>query len=172
MTGAVSSGLDEVAESFAGYSGDPPPYAGYTTLTATFFAAVAAAAVAARARGHELPERVGAGDIATIGIATHKLSRVISKDRVTSFLRAPFVRYVEPKGHGELSEEPRGEGLRLAIGQLLVCPHCLDQWVAAGFGVGLVAAPRWTRLTAAVYTAQAVADFLHLAYLAAEEETR
>jgi hypothetical protein len=107
--------------------------------------------------------------LVTIGLATHKLSRLIAKDRVTSFLRAPFVRYVEPAGHGEVEEEPRGEGLRLAIGELLVCPYCLGQWLAGGFAVGLVGAPDLTRLIAFVYSTETVADFLQLAYRAAED---
>lgn len=66
---------------------------------------------------------------------------------------------------------PRGSGLRLATGELLVCPYCIGQWVASGFGVGLVAAPRLTRLIALIYSAEAVSDFLQLGYLAAEERT-
>jgi hypothetical protein len=103
------------------------------------------------------------------GAATHKLSRLIAKDRVTSFIRAPFVRYQGSKGHGELDEEARGEGLRRAIGELLICPYCLGQWTAAGIGVGSVAAPRFTRLVTFVYAAETIGDFLQLAYLAAEE---
>jgi hypothetical protein len=41
--------------------------------------------------------------------------------------------------------------------------------VAAAFSVGLVAAPRPTRLVAAMYAAETVSDFLQLAYRAAEE---
>jgi Protein of unknown function (DUF1360) len=39
------------------------------------------------------------------GLATQKASRLIATDKVTSFLRAPFTRYQEPAGHGELEEE-------------------------------------------------------------------
>ena len=153
-----------------GYSTEPRPLAGYAALTATFVVGVTGSLLAAaRARGHRPPAAVGVRDVVTIGIATHKLTRLIAKDRVTSFLRAPFARYQGDEGHGEVSEEPRGEGLRLAIGELLVCPYCLGQWVAAGFGVGLVAAPSLTRLIAAVYTAETASDFMQLAYKAAEE---
>jgi len=40
--------------------------------------------------------------------------------------------------------------------------------VSAGFAVGLVYAPRATRLVATVYTAEAISDFLQLAYKAGE----
>jgi hypothetical protein len=126
-------------------------------------------ALASRRAGHRLPERYGPLDIVTAGVATHKLSRRLTKDKVTGFLRAPFVRYQEATGHGEVSEAPRGTGLRLAIGELLVCPYCVGQWIAAGFAAGMIAAPRFTRMVAYVYTAETISDFLQLAYHAAEQ---
>jgi hypothetical protein len=47
--------------------------------------------------------------------------------------------------------------------------RCVGQWVAAGFGVGLVGAPELTRLVAFIYSAETVSDFLQLAYRAAED---
>jgi hypothetical protein len=125
--------------------------------------------VAARRSGRKPPQRLEPWDVVTVGTATHKLSRLITKDKVTSFMRAPFVRYEESAGKGELNETPRGTGLRRAIGELLVCPYCVGNWVASAFGVGMVTAPRYTRLIAFIYTAEAVSDFLQIAYRAAEE---
>ena len=93
----------------------------------------------------------------------------ISKDRITSFVRAPFTEFEGRAGHGEVDEKPRGRGLRRSFGELLTCPYCLAQWVTAGFAVGLVYAPRATRLVATVYTAEAISDFLQLAYKAGED---
>ena len=56
-----------------------------------------------------------------------------------------------------------------AGGELITCPFCLDVWVATGFTIGLVFAPRLTRLVSAALTALTGADFLHLAYAAAQE---
>jgi hypothetical protein len=145
------------------------PLVGYAVTTGVFFTTVAATALALRRSGRRLPLRVGAGDLVTIGIATHKLSRTIAKDKVTSFVRAPFTRFEKPTGQGEVAEEVRRGGRRETIGELLLCPYCLSQWVAAAFFAGLVAKPELTRLVAGVYTAETVADFLQLAYLAAEE---
>jgi hypothetical protein len=108
-------------------------------------------------------------DVLMAGVATHKVSRLIAKDRVTSFLRAPFTRFQDRAGHGELDEQARGRGLRLAAGELLICPYCLGQWVSGAFAVGFVHAPRLTRLLAAMWTIHAIADGLQLAYVAAEE---
>jgi hypothetical protein len=154
----------------AGYApDDDKPLASYTALTATFGVGfVGSVWLAVRRRG-ELPEGYGLLDILLLGIATHKVSRLITKDKVTAFARAPFTRYQEPGGPGELEEAPRGEGLRYATGELLVCPYCVAQWVAGAFAAGMVGAPRLTRLLALVFTIHAISDFLQVAYKAAEE---
>src|SRR5262249_30882742 len=54
-----------------------------------------------------LPRRFSLLDLALLGIATHKLSRIVAKDRITGILRAPFVSYVRSSGAGEVEEEPR-----------------------------------------------------------------
>lgn len=150
-------------------NGSERPLGAYATLVTVFnvgFAGALAAAI--RSRGG-LPGRYSAFDLITVGMATHKISRLITKDKVTGFLRAPFVRYKEPAGHGEVEEEPRGEGLRYATGELLVCPYCVSQWVVGAFAAGMVGAPQATRLVAFMYSAQAVADFAQLGYKAAED---
>jgi Protein of unknown function (DUF1360) len=150
--------------------GQERPLGSYAILTGTYASALAGSLMALRARGHELPERLTATDVLLIGIASHKLSRLIAKDKVTSFMRAPFTRFQESSGHGEVEEEPCGHGLRLAAGELLVCPYCLAQWVATGLTLGLVGAPRLTRLLSTIFVAHTVSDFLQVAYRAAEDE--
>lgn len=146
------------------YSHEHRPLAAYGALTSGLTAAFVAGAVAAARNRGGLPERYRFEDLLTAGIATHKISRALAKEKVTSFIRAPFVRYREPAGFGELDEQPRGTGLQLAVGELLVCPYCLGHWIASAFGVGLVGAPRATRLVAFIFTAETIADFLQLAY--------
>jgi Protein of unknown function (DUF1360) len=145
------------------------PLGGYTVLSSIFGASFVGGLVAAHRAGRELPEELSVKDIVLVGIATHKLSRLIAKDKVTSFVRAPFTRYQEATGYGEIAEQARGEGLRLAVGELLVCPYCLAQWIAGAFTIGHVAAPRLTRLLASMWTAHALADAAQLAYSAAEK---
>jgi hypothetical protein len=147
---------------------DERPLASYALLTSTFAALVGtSAATIARRRG--FPERIGAGDVVLLGVATHKVSRLLTKDRVTAFVRAPFTRHQEDSGQGEVEEEPRGEGLQKAIGELLVCPYCIGQWVAAGFATSFALAPRATRWVAALYAIETTSDVLQLAYSAAED---
>ncbi len=159
------NGLDP----FSGYTDDDQPLAGRVTLVAAFGASLIAARLAARVTGRQPPERPHPADVVMAGLATHKLSRLVTKAKATSFMRAPFTEYEKPKGHGEVEERPRGEGARRAVGELLVCPYCMSQWISAGLAAGLVLAPRATRLVTASYTAQALADFLQLAYVAAEK---
>jgi hypothetical protein len=147
------------------------PLGGYALMTAIFATGMTLASVAIARSGRELPEKVAATDLILTGVATHKLSRQISKEKVTSFIRAPFTRYKKPAGKGEVSEEVRQDGFRGVIGELLLCPYCLSHWIASGFFVGLIAAPRPTRMIAGVYTAETLADFLQVAYLAAEKRT-
>ena len=156
--------------SVSGYADEDRPLGAYGALSGAFGAGLAVAVVAL-ARSNRLPERVATQDLALIGVATHKLSRLVTKDKVTSVLRAPFTRYQQPAGHGELEERARGQGLQRAIGELLTCPYCVAQWIAGAFTVGMVTAPRPTRLIAGIYAAETISDFLQLAYRAAEEKT-
>jgi len=169
----VSTATDLPGELGADYApaDEHRPLAGYSAISAGFGVALAGAVTATRLSGRELPERLSATDLVLAGIATHKISRLIAKDKVTSFVRAPFTRFQEKSGHGELEEAPRGTGLRHAIGELLVCPYCLAQWIAGAFTVGYVYAPRATRLLAAMWTIHAVADGAQLAYSAAKQRT-
>ncbi len=160
----------DVAEGYAPEH-EHRPLAAYVVLSTAFAATFGGSLVAAQRSAGDLPKRVETRDIVLMGIATHKVTRLLAKDRVTSFLRAPFAEYQDRAGHGELEEKARGRGLRLATGELLICPYCLAQWVVGGFTVGMVAAPRLTRLLAAMWTAEAISDFAQLAYHAAEERS-
>ena len=160
-----------MSESYEGYAPpkERPPFAAYATFAAVFHGAMAAAVAAAKRSGRDLPERVQAGDVALIGTASFKLSRLISKQKVTAFVRAPFTELEGKGGPAELEEHPRGRGARRAIGELLVCPYCLGLWASGAFHAGLLFAPRATRFSASVLTAMTISDFLQIAYKAAEE---
>jgi hypothetical protein len=112
---------------------------------------------------------VSVGDVALVAVATHKASRLIAKDRVTSVLRAPFARYQDDASAGEVNEEARGRGLRRALGELLVCPYCIGMWIASALTAGLLVAPRLIRWIAFVLTTLSISDFLQIAYKKAED---
>lgn len=153
-----------------GYApGEKPPLAGYAALIGIFTSMVGALSWSARRTGHPLPEQIATGDLALLAAATHKASRLIAKDRVTSAVRAPFTSLQGEGGPGEVEEQARGGGLRLALGQLLICPYCLGPWLATAFAGGLVLAPRPTRWIASVLSVVFAADVLQIAYRRLED---
>ena len=163
----VSSQAISRAESlWSGYSNQNRPLKSFAGLTAAFNLGFAGCLYLAKKQRRKLPDQMGPADLLLLGVATHKFSRLISRDTVLSFARAPFVRY---KAHGagsEVAEEPRGDGFQLAVGELVTCPYCVGQWVAATLLYGLVFAPRVTRFVSLGFTALTISDGLHLAYSA------
>jgi hypothetical protein len=153
----------------SGYApGEERPLGSYAALTATFAGATLAFSEWVRRSGRELPERVAPWDLALATVATHKAARLLAKDRVTSAVRAPFTRFEEEGGPGEVEEQARGHGLRRALGELLLCPYCLSMWIAALFAAGLVVAPRPTRWAASVLTVVFGSDVLQAVYIKLE----
>ncbi|MFF8594130.1 DUF1360 domain-containing protein [Streptomyces sp. NPDC015220] len=148
---------------------DEVPLAGYAALAATFAAGAALFATTARRCGVRLPDRVPPWDVALLGAATFKASRLLTKDKVTSFLRAPFTRRTEEIPAGEVMEEPRGEGMRRAVGDLVSCPFCSSVWVAGALVGGYACAPRAARLVSAGLGAVTLADWLQYAWSFTEQ---
>jgi hypothetical protein len=150
--------------------GSNRPLAPYLGTIATYGASVAVLAAAGAVGGARLPDTVSPWDVTLVGVATHKLSRLVAKDTVTAPLRAPFTEFQGAQGEAELAEEVRGSGPRHAVGELVSCPFCLAQWVATGFTAGLVFAPRATRLVAATFTAVAASDMLQNLYAVLQQK--
>ena len=172
--GSVADTAERVAkvarsERTAYAQGEARPLGSYAGLLGAYGAWVLGLAALVRRSGVELPERFGLGDLALMGVATHKISRILAKSAVTSPLRAPFSRYTGVSGTAELAEQPRAEGVRHALGELLGCPFCLGQWTATALAFGLVLHPRETRLVASVFTALTAADFLQYAHCLVEQ---
>jgi hypothetical protein len=136
----------------------------YAALLAFYLTSVAVLTGAAVEQGR-LPRRFSLLDLALLGIGTHKLSRIIAKDRITGVLRAPFVDYICSAGAGEVEEEPRGRGIQRGIGNLISCPYCMGPWCATALAFGFVFAPRATRFFAGILASVAASDFLQRAYL-------
>ena len=161
----------EAIEAYAGDDGDELPIGGYATMIAVFMGSFVGLVAAAR-RADVLPRRVPIRDIALLGVATHKLTRIVTRERVTIPLRVPFTRYEGRDGAGQVKEAPRGRGVRRAIGSLLTCQYCAGPWVATGLAAGLLFAPRAARLACSMLAAVAVSDFLHQAYAGARRWSR
>jgi hypothetical protein len=149
---------------------DVRPLSGYLAVLGMYAGVVSLAGITTVATGRTLPDRWRVQDLVTVAVGTHKLSRTITKDAVTSPIRAPFTYYAGNGGPAEVHEETRqGGALRHSLGELLTCPFCLDVWVTTAFVIGLIFAPKFTRLIAGTFTALAGADFLQLAYANAQK---
>jgi hypothetical protein len=143
---------------------------GYMGVMAVYAAGVGGAAFAMK-RTDRLPRRVQIMDLALITLAAHKLSRTLSRDAVTSPLRAPFAHFEGAAAPGEVKEEVSATGVRKAVGELITCPFCMDQWVATGLVTGLAVAPRLTRYVSSIFAVRAGADLLQFGYAAADAAT-
>ncbi len=156
---------DSPEELFENYDeNDEVPIGAYATLVGIFASIFALFLMLARLTGRDLPERVKLADLALLGVAAHKLSYITSNASVMSFVRAPVTELQEVKSPTNLDEEPRGEGLQKALGNLLTCHFCLGMWVTAFFSYGLVLAPRVTRFLASIFAILAISDFTHQSY--------
>ncbi len=168
--------LDEAAstlrETHEEYAGDADrPVGSYVGLMGAYGAVTLGLAAVVRRRGG-LPDRVRGADLALLAVATHRLSRTLTKASVTAPLRAPFTRYEGRGGPGEVHEEVRGHGVSHAVGELLTCPFCMSQWLATSFTFGLVLAPKPTRFAMSVLAAVAGADVLQFGYCILENKAK
>lgn len=155
-----------VIRAYAGDAAQDLPIGGYAAMMA-LFAGSFGALVAAASRAEVLPERARAADVVLLGIATHKLTRIVTRERVAIPVRALFTRYEGTDGAGQVKEAPRGTGLQRAVGSLLTCQYCAGPWVATVMSAGLLFAPRATRFASSMLAMVTISDFLHQAYAGA-----
>ena len=146
------------------------PLVSYLGTMAAYGGVVSALGALVARRGG-LPERIETRDLVLGGIATHKLSRLIAKDAVTSPVRAPFTEYEQSGDASEVQEHPRGHGAQHAVGELLSCPFCTSQWIATAVTFGYVLAPRSTRFAASLFATVSLSDALQYALTRARQST-
>jgi hypothetical protein len=135
-----------------------PPYEAYATLVGTF-----AVGLALASRAADPEQQLKPIDIVALGLATFKASRTLSRDKVTSFVREPFVQ--ETAYDGE-AETPAGDGMQRAVGELVTCTRCVGTWLAAGLAASVSVTPRFGRLLVWSLDAAAINDFLQAGFTA------
>ncbi|HKX67795.1 MAG TPA: DUF1360 domain-containing protein [Intrasporangium sp.] len=159
------------------YAGDEDrPLPGYLALMSTYALAASGLVAAARKRdasGADLPDW---SDLARGGIATYRLSRLLTKASITSALRAPLVRYQGKGRPGEVIEEVAPEAKEHttthALAELITCPFCLGQWIGTVIVTGHLIAPRVTRVATGILVVAAASDALQLAHAALERAAK
>lgn len=139
------------------YDEREPPYEAYAAIVGTFLAGLGVVSVLAR----RSPPAT-ALDLIALSAATFKASRTLSRERVASFVRQPFVEGDADRGE---HEQPAGEGFQRVIGELVLCPRCVGTWVAAGLASSQMVAPRFGRALTWTLGAAAANDFLQAAFV-------
>src|SRR6266542_2729976 len=86
---------------------------GYLLVMGVYGGVVGSLTALARLLGRRPPERISPGDVVLLSVATHKLSRLLAKDAVTTPLRAPFTRFEVPRARPR-STRARGPTARSA----------------------------------------------------------
>ncbi len=135
-----------------------PPYQAYATIAGAFFGGLATVAALSR----RAPPS-NALEFAALAAATFKVSRTLTRERVGSFVRQPFV--LGDADTGE-DERPAGTGVQRAIGELVTCPRCLGTWSAAALSLTQMLSPRFGRLLTWSLGASAANDFLQAGFAA------
>jgi hypothetical protein len=134
-----------------------PPYRAYAAIVGTFMAGLGAVSGAAALRKRPAHE-ISPTDLALLGLATFKASRTVARDKVTSFVREPFV---EGEAYDGEDEKPTRETeMKQALGELVTCTRCIGTWLGAGLASMQILAPRTGRLLTTVLAAGAINDFL------------
>ena len=131
---------------------------GWYAVTTVLFNALLIAVI------RKSPAKIEMKDLFLFGVATHKLARIITKDEVTSFIRAPFTRYQEELGYGEVNETSRHSGGLRVVGELFSCNYCMSSWIGLIFFGGFSQFPVKTRNLARFFTVLTLSDFMHVAY--------
>jgi hypothetical protein len=131
------------------------PVRQYATLAGVFWAIFSLFLATHRGR---LPDRIHPTDLTALALTTYKLSRLITKEDVTAFVRAPVTD--DPD-----AQQPKQEGMSRVLGELVTCPYCIGLWIASGLSYGHVLFPRETRFLTTVFGSYAVSDFLHAGFV-------
>ena len=134
------------------------PYEAYAAIAGAFVTGLGLVAAATRRS-----PPASALDLVALSAATFKASRTLSREKVGSFLREPFVEGDDALGD---HQHPEGEGLRRAVGELLLCTRCVGTWSAAALASSQMLTPRFGRLVTWTLAAGAANDFLQASFAA------
>ena len=127
----------------------PTKPANYAALTLTYASLLSAAAYGSRRRAP-----LERSELVPVAAASFALAKLIGKEKVETWVRQPFL-----DEHAD-GRQPKGQGMRYAIGELLTCTRCLGAWTALGL-VGLqLNAPEVGRTVTTVLATSAGNDFL------------
>lgn len=118
----------------------------YALINGVYLSLMAGAVAIALRREHSGGAAIPGRELPVLGVATFALAHAVAKEKVSTWLREPFVE--EAGDHRPV--RPEGTGLRHAVGELLTCTRCVGAWCALGL-VGLrIASPTAGRTVSGV----------------------
>jgi hypothetical protein len=126
----------------------------YAALSAGYGALLGAVILGAREQQDPLVRE----EIPALGLAAFALAKLVSKEKIESWVREPFV---EETPHGR---HPKGSRLRYAVGELLTCTRCVGAWSSLGLVALRVTRPREAKVVTAVLATSALNDFLQTGF--------
>jgi hypothetical protein len=115
------------------------------------------------------PRRKGADasikpfDYILLGLSVFRMGRMVSYDTVMEPYRAPFTQTVPDDSGAGSTVEPKGDGWRRAIGELISCPICSGTWIAAVLVYGMQVLPGPTRALMAIMSVIGIGEVLNAA---------
>jgi hypothetical protein len=160
--------IDEAGKPATAVPTARPPYGAYAGIMGAFAGVLGVAGALSRSLGRD-PRGATTLDLAVLSVATFKAARTISRDDVTSFIRAPFVE--GEAGAGEEEAPIETGGLQQAMGELVTCSRCVGTWAAAGLTTTQILAPRFGRLLTWSLAAAGANDFLQAGFVALTSKT-
>jgi len=141
--------------------------ADYAIVEAVFAAGLAGLAVLTHRRERDGERAIPLRELPVLAAATFALADVIAKEKVSTWLREPFVQ----EGPDHKPVRPEGSGLRYTVGELLTCTRCVGTWSALAL-VGLrTASPPAGRAVSTVLALAGANDVLQSSFCLLAERT-
>lgn len=125
-------------------------------LIGTFLAAIATAGSATSRR-----PSIGPFELGVMGLASHRIGRMMAYERVAAPLREPFTATVRDSTGVDETVVARGKGAQWVFGELVSCPTCVATWAALGMYLGLTVLPGPTRALMHVLAAVGVSELVN-----------
>jgi hypothetical protein len=134
----------------------------YAAINLVWVSLVAGLLAATRGRASRDP--ITNTELIPISAATFAVSKAVARERIGTWVREPFVDESE-------GQQPKGRGLRRALGELVTCTRCVGTWSALAV-VGLrVAHPEAGRTVTTILASSAANDWLQAAFKLLTEQT-
>lgn len=145
----------------------PTNPADYALLEGTFASGLLGLVLLTRRREQDGQQAIPRRELPVLAMATFALADVLAKERISTWLREPFV--LEDAEHKPVEAE--GGGLRRAVGELLTCTRCVGTWSALGLVAVRTASPPAGQAIATVLALTGANDLMQSGFRLLAERT-